>query len=63
MKSVIKYGIVFFNEYFTPGKDINILIPAGIKTKINIFVDYKLVKTRLIDPWKQDNDTGELLWE
>jgi len=57
------FPLDLFNEYFTPGKDINILIPAGIKTKINIFVDYKLVKTRLIDPWKQDNDTGELLWE
>lgn len=51
------------NEFFKPGKKINILIPAGIKTKINIFVDHELVKTRRIDPWNPDNDTGELLWE
>jgi len=57
------FPLDLFNEYFTPGKDINILIPAGIKTKVSIFVDYELVKTRIIDPWKQDNDTGELLWE
>ncbi len=52
-----------FNEFFKPGKKINLLIPAGIKTKIKIFVDHELVKTRLIDPWNQNNDTGELLWE
>lgn len=52
-----------FNEYFTPGKDINILIPGNIKTKIKIFIDHKLVKTRTIDPWNRDNDSGELLWE
>jgi eukaryotic-like serine/threonine-protein kinase len=57
------FPLDLFNEYFSPGKNINILIPAGIKTKISIFVDYELVKTRLIDPWNQDNDTGELLWE
>jgi beta-lactam-binding protein with PASTA domain len=57
------FPLDLFNEYFKPGKDINILIPAGIKTKIKIFVDHELVKTRIIDPWKQDNDTGELLWE
>jgi beta-lactam-binding protein with PASTA domain len=57
------FPLDLFNEYYTPGKDINVLIPAGIKTKIKIFVDNELVKTKLIDPWEQDNDTGELLWE
>ncbi|MBU0973164.1 MAG: PASTA domain-containing protein [Proteobacteria bacterium] len=51
------------NDYFPPGKDIHLLIPAGIKTKIKIFVDHELVKTSIIDPWNRDNDTGELLWE
>jgi len=60
---LLGFPLDLFNEYFTPGQVINILIPAGIKTKISIFVDYKLVKTRFIDPWNQDNDTGELLWE
>ena len=49
--------------YFLPGKDIHLLLPAGIKTKKNIFVDHELVKTSIIDPWNRDNDTGELLWE
>jgi beta-lactam-binding protein with PASTA domain len=57
------FPLDLFNEYFKPGKDINILIPAGIKTKIKVFVDHELVKTKIIDPWKKGNDTGELLWE
>lgn len=57
------FPLDLFNEFFKPGKKINLLIPAGIKTKIKIFVDHELVKIRLIDPWNQDNDTGELLWE
>ncbi len=60
---LLGFPLDLFNEYFKPGKDINILIPAGIKTTIKVFVDHELVKTRIIDPWKQDNDTGELLWE
>ena len=57
------FPLDLFNEFFKPGKEINLLIPAGIKTKIKIFVDHELVKTRCIDPWNPDNDTGELLWE
>lgn len=57
------FPLDLFNEYFKPGKVINILIPAGIKTKINVFVDFELVKTSIIDPWSRGNDTGELLWE
>jgi len=57
------FPLDLFNEFFNPGKEINLLIPAGIKTKINIFVDHELVKTKRIDPWNPDNDTGELLWE
>jgi len=60
---MLGFTMDLFNEYFTPGKDINILIPGNIKTKIKIFVDHELVKTRIIDPWERDNDSGELLWE
>jgi serine/threonine-protein kinase len=57
------FPLDLFNEFFKPGKEIRLLIPAGIKTKIKIFVDHELVKTRHIDPWNPDDDTGELLWE
>jgi beta-lactam-binding protein with PASTA domain len=60
---MLGFPLDLFNEYFKPGKDINILIPGNIKTKIKIFVDHELVKIRIIDPWNRDNDSGELLWE
>ena len=49
-----------FNEYFKPGTTINVLIPAGIKTKINIFVDHELVRTKVSDPW--ETEPRETLW-
>ncbi|WP_022668387.1 PASTA domain-containing protein [Desulfospira joergensenii] len=49
-----------FNEYFSPGQDINILIPAGIKTIIDVFVDQKHVKHRTLDPWTREAE--DLLW-
>jgi len=52
-----------YNEYMTQGKDINILVPSGIKTFINIFIDHHLVKTITIDPWEKDTITGDILWE
>jgi len=55
--------IELYNEYMKPEKDINILVPSGMKTRINIFIDHKLEKTIIIDPWKKDSDTGENLWE
>jgi len=42
-----------FNGFMKPGKNINLLIPGGIKTKIRIFVDYRLKTIRDIDPWRQ----------
>ncbi|MCP5054278.1 MAG: acyl-CoA dehydrogenase family protein, partial [bacterium] len=48
-----EFPLDLFNDYFSPGKNINLLIPAGIKTTIKVFVDHKLVKTRIIDPWKK----------
>ncbi len=60
---ILGFPLDLFNEYFTPGNDINILIPGNIKTKIKIFVDHELVKTKTIDPWNRENDSGELLWE
>jgi hypothetical protein len=62
----------FYNGFVKPGKNINLLIPGGIKTKIRIFIDHKLVETRKIDPWirkapwaswTRNFYTGETLWE
>ena len=55
--------IDLYNEYMKPGEDINILVPSGIHAAINIFVDHRFERTIIIDPWKEENDTGELLWE
>ena len=56
--------IDLYNEYMKPGVDIKILVPLRKKTKINIFIDHHLVRTIIIDPWKEDSDTGDtLLWE
>ncbi len=62
----------FYNGFMKPGKNINLLIPGGIKTKIRIFIDHKLIETRIIDPWSgkapwaswtRNFYTGETLWE
>lgn len=62
----------FYNGFMKPGKNINLLIPGGIKTKIRIFIDHRLVDTRHIDPWNRKVPwaswtwnfyTGEDLWE
>jgi len=56
--------IDLYNEYMKPGEDIKILVPSGIYTEINIFIDHRFEKTIIIDPWKEDNDTGDMiLWE
>ncbi len=69
---IFEKGKDFYNGYMKPGKNINLLIPGGIKTNIRIFVDHKLVKIRVIDPWQkttrfhlgylpENNFTGENL--
>lgn len=55
--------IDLYNEYMTQGEDINILVPSGIKTTVNIFIDHNFIKTITIDPWKKERTTGDLLWE
>ena len=56
--------IDLYNEHMKPGEDINILVPSGIKIRIDIFIDHKLEKTIIIDPWKKDSETGDMiLWE
>ncbi|WP_300462476.1 PASTA domain-containing protein [Desulfobacula sp.] len=56
--------IELYNEYMKPGTDIQILIPPGIKTCVDIFIDNNLERTMIIDPWNEDRHTGEtLLWE
>jgi serine/threonine-protein kinase len=52
------------NEHMKPGENITIFIPAGKKTHTDIFIDHKLVKTIISDPWDMDHITGDiLLWE
>lgn len=41
------------NEYMKPGTDINILIPAGIKTIVAIFVDQELIEIQSVTPWNE----------
>lgn len=62
----------YISTYVKPGKNINLLIPGGITTKIRIFIDHRLVETRTIDPWKTTSPweswtrhffTGDRLWE
>jgi len=56
--------IDLYNEYMKPGEDINILVPSGIYTNINIFIDHQFKQTITIDPWKKDIYTGDMnLWE
>ena len=60
------FGPLFnlYNEYMKPGENIHILVPAGNKTNINIYIDHKLVKIITIDPWDKDNTTGDIIpWE
>ncbi len=56
--------INLYNEHMKPGENINFFIPAGKKVHIDIFIDHKLVKTIISDPWDMDHITGDtLLWE
>ncbi|MCG8617350.1 MAG: PASTA domain-containing protein [Desulfobacterales bacterium] len=73
---VLGLDLDYINTYVKPGKNINLLIPGGIKTKIRIFIDHRLVAVKTIDPWNSDPDwnydseswtghfyTGDYLWE
>lgn len=59
---LLGFPLDLMNEYVKAGTDIKVLIPAGIKTKVSIFVDQELIKTETIDPWHQGDDTGEIPW-
>ncbi len=52
-----------YNDYMKPGQDIHILVPAGTKNTVNIYIDQLLERTIIIDPWKEDISTGDVLWE
>ena len=53
-----------YNEHMKPGEDIYILVPAGQKTHISIFIDHTLKKTFSYDPWDRDQLSGDLSqWE
>ncbi|MCP4023500.1 MAG: PASTA domain-containing protein [Desulfobacteraceae bacterium] len=55
--------IALYDQYAKPSEEILVLIPSGIKTKVNIFIDDNLYKTTTIDPWQKGNGTGEIIWE
>ncbi len=55
--------LTLYDNYAKPNEDILVLIPSGIKTKVNFFIDNQLIKTKFIDPWQTDNNTGEITWE
>jgi serine/threonine-protein kinase len=40
------------DKYVPGSEDIYALIPGGIKTKVKIYIDNKLVKTQIINPWE-----------
>jgi len=52
-----------YDEYMKPYAQINVLIPSGMKTTLNIYIDHNLEKIITIDPWNEDTNTGETLWE
>lgn len=59
-----------YDEYMMSGEDIPLLVPSGMKTKINFYIDHQWLKTIFIDPWDKNvpfninNFTGEdNLWE
>ena len=56
------YGFEFnlVDKYAAGSENIYALVPGGIKTKVRIFIDNKLVKTQIINPWKTGNNSGEL---
>jgi eukaryotic-like serine/threonine-protein kinase len=55
--------MVLYDNYAKPSEEILVLIPSGIKTKVNFYIDNILIKTRAIDPWQENNTTGEITWE
>ncbi len=40
------------DKYVSGAKNVYALVPGGIKTKVKIFIDDELVKTKIINPWK-----------
>lgn len=57
------YDLELFNDHVSPGKQVCVLIPSGIQTKVTIFEDDKLIRVRQIDPWSMKTDSGDILWE
>ncbi len=47
------------DKYISGSKNVHALVPGGIKTKIKIYIDNKLVKTQTINPWKTGKTHGE----
>ncbi|MCP3900224.1 MAG: hypothetical protein GY707_10990 [Desulfobacteraceae bacterium] len=40
------------DKYASGAENVYALVPGGIKTKVKIFIDDELVKTKIINPWK-----------
>ena len=47
------------NKYSSGGENIYVIVPGGIKTRVKIFIDNELVKTKTINPWKTGKNSGE----
>jgi beta-lactam-binding protein with PASTA domain len=56
--------LTLYDEFMKPEEEISLLIPGGIKTQIDIYIDHNFFKTITIDPWSDTPGAGEdLLWE
>lgn len=55
--------IDLFSGHVAPGNEVCVLIPAGIQTTVDIFIDDELIQSRHINPWNKTENIGELLWE
>ena len=47
------------DKYATGSETIHAIVPGGIKTKVKIYINNKLVKTKTINPWKTGKNSGE----
>jgi eukaryotic-like serine/threonine-protein kinase len=53
---IFGFSMDLFNDHVPPGNEVCVLIPAGIQTKVDIFVDNELTETRHLDPWNKEKN-------
>ncbi len=51
------------DKYVSDAGNVYALIPGDIKTKVKIFIDDELVKTKVINPWKTGKTQEKLEWQ